>query len=925
MRVCNLKKLISLILSLTMVLSICFAAIPAEVKAAGDVQFTVSADKQDLHRGDQVTVTVDLSGNTEAYGLTYELFYDESKLQVVGEPQAGTIFSGLNPMKFEFGSCNLAESNSVMATLIRTEAPVANGSVMAITFQVLDDATASEVVFNYNIMVSTEKATAMSYNNEDNTTGMKVVIPATGISLDKSALNVAKGQTEQLTATLSPAGSNSTVTWSSSDESIVTVDQTGLVTAVAAGKATVTATAEGKSASCEVAVTIPLNGISITGTATAIKKGQTAQLSVVYDPEDTTDAKAVIWTSSDEAVAVVDQNGIVTAIADGTAVITATVGDKTATYEITVQEIKLVSIGVKESTTIHRGQSEILEVTYDPENTTESKTVTWESSDTSKVTVDGSGKVTAVGIGGADVTARVGNYTATCHVTVDAPLESIIPAKSSIDMVKNQTAVITYTLNPADTTDSKDVTFSSSNEAVVEVNAATGELTAKAAGSATITLTGVNGIAASVVVNVTEIPIDAVVLNTQNAVVEKGETVELTATVGPEDTTDDDKTITWTSSNESIVTVAPAVSNSAETVTVTATDKGGKATITATAWNGTKAECEIIVPIHIEGISVPTAKTLVRGETIVLEVTYDPENTTDDKAVTWTSDNESVATVNAETGVITALREGTANITATTAKTTVPYTATTVITVKENHLDENLGGQITFADMQDPILKGQVADMNGLLNLAGIISDNQVTDDITIEWSSSDEEVASVDQSGAVLGVGEGEAEITAVVRATNGNGEVVGEYTATTTVRVKEIPLESITFDRVITEMQVGATATLGIIYNPENTTDLRDVEWSSSDDSIITVENGKLTALKAGEAEITAKVGDKSVSCTITVKEVQSGKNDNANTDTNSKTTNKEKGIKTGDTANVAFYIVLLLISMATVLIFWRKRIIR
>lgn len=68
---------------------------------------------------------------------------------------------------------------------------------------------------------------------------------------------------------------------------------------------------------------------------------------------------------------------------------------------------------------------------------------------------------------------------------------------------------------------------------------------------------------------------------------------------------------------------------------------------------------------------------------------------------------------------------------------------------------------------------------------------------------------------------------------------------------------------------MKLGATDTLSIIYNPQNTTDAKDVTWTSSNPSVISVENGKLTANAVGTADITAKVGDKTVTCTITVKE--------------------------------------------------------
>ncbi len=115
----------------------------------------------------------------------------------------------------------------------------------------------------------------------------------------------------------------------------------------------------------------------------------------------------------------------------------------------------------------------------------------------------------------------------------------------------------------------------------------------------------------------------------------------------------------------------------------------------------------------------------------------------------------------------------------------------------------------------------------------------------------------------------EGKAAIEAVISFKDGNGSTTGEYPVTTEIEVKEIALDSIAFDKVIKEMLVGATDTLQVIYNPNNTTDLREVIWESSDSDIISVENDKLIALKTGEAEITETVGSKKASCKITIKE--------------------------------------------------------
>lgn len=913
MRKGKLKKVVAFLLSLTMVLSLSLVSVPGDVKAAGKPTFTLSADKQELKRGDEVTVTLRLSENTDAWAIGYKMFYDTERLELIGAPVKGEVIQNA-----EIGTTHTPEGK-VNCAAADTTKPMLNGVVMQMKFKVRETAPAGQIVFRPEWEAVAEYADPLEALNVDNT-NLSVVVPATGISIDKTEITLGKGTTDKLTAALIPEGSNSTITWSSSNESIVSVTEDGLVTANAVGRAKITATANGHSAECTVTVINPLESISIEGIVSTIKKGTTTQLKVVYSPEDATEKPTATWNSSNPEVATVDANGLVTAIADGKTVITATAGGKTATYEITVREVKLDSISIKDATTIHRGEEENLTVTYNPEDTTDSRDVTWTSSDESIVKVDGNGKVTALGIGEADVTAQVGNHKAVCKVTVDSPLKAIIPEKSDIDMVKNQTAEIKYTLNPEDTTDSKVITFVSDDLTVASVDE-TGVVTANKAGETTITLTGTNGITATVHVTVTEIPINEVVLDKVNTTIEKGTTAELTATVNPTETTDNDKTIKWKSSDESVVTVSQEKTNSGEVVVVTATDKGGTATITATAWNGTKASCKITVPIHLEGIVLPAETSLLRGKTTVLDVTYNPENTTDEKSVTWTSDNDAVATVDAVTGKITAVKEGTANITAAAVNTNL--TATTKVTVQENRLTPELGNGIAFSEM-DEILKGQSRDMNGALNLKNLIDENQITDDIHIEWSVADGTVAAIDQNGMLIGLKEGETSIAAIVTATDASGNVSGTYTVITDIKVKEISLDSIAFNKIITEMTVGQVDVLGIIYNPANTTDVRDVVWTSSDASVLSVEGGKLTALKEGVAEITAKVGEKTVSCKITVKANSTGTGGADNGSAGSQN-GSNKGVSTGDVSNIGLYISLLIMSMIVLVITWRKRIVK
>ena len=166
-------------------------------------------------------------------------------------------------------------------------------------------------------------------------------IAVTGVSLNKTTLSLETGGSETLTATIAPEGAtDQTVTWSSDKESVATVSSAGLVTAVAAGEATITVTTKdgSKTATCAVTVKDPV--IAVTEVKLSKDKldltvGDNATLTATVSPDNAT-SPTVTWSSSDKSVATVDTNGKVAAVAPGKATITATADGKSATCEVNV-------------------------------------------------------------------------------------------------------------------------------------------------------------------------------------------------------------------------------------------------------------------------------------------------------------------------------------------------------------------------------------------------------------------------------------------------------------------------------------------------------------------------------------------------------------------------------------------------------------
>ena len=323
--------------------------------------------------------------------------------------------------------------------------------------------------------------------------GEKVAV--TGIALDTANVTIIVEDTYTLTPIFTPENATDNyVTWTSSNEAVATVKE-GVVTTLAVGKATITATTidGGFKATCEVTVAPrPVTGVTLDKTTTTLIVKETVTLVATVAPANATN-KDVTWASDNEAVATV-ANGVVTAVAVGTANITVTTvdGNFKATCAVTVNPISVKGVALNKTTmTLKVAQADTLVATITPEDAA-NKEVVW-ASDNAEVATVVNGVVTAVALGTANITVTTvdGNFTATCVVTVEAtPVTGVTLDVTELTLDVPQTATLKATVAPEDATD-KSVTWASDNETVATV--AEGVVTAVAEGTANITVTTTDG------------------------------------------------------------------------------------------------------------------------------------------------------------------------------------------------------------------------------------------------------------------------------------------------------------------------------------------------------------------------------------------------------------------------------------------------
>lgn len=661
------------------------------------------------------------------------------------------------------------------------------------------------------------------------------------VSLNKSTLTMVTGNVETLTATVLPTTAlDRRVEWSTTNASVATVSDKGVVTAVGPGNATIIAKTVdgGLTATCKVSVVTLAQEITFDCTELEIYNGESFTLQATVLPEDTSN-KALSWSSSNPAVATVDENGTITPVKAGTTTITATAMDGTGitcSCKVTIlQRSESITLDA-ESAFLYIGDTKQLTATILPADATNQKVV-WSSSDDTIASVE-EGLVTALKVGKAQITATTeeGDLKAVCEVEVAAFVSGIKLDKNELELYNGGTYTLQASILPEDA-NNKTLKWSSSSPTIATVDE-NGTITALSAGTTTVTATATDesGITATCKVTVLQ-HVESITLQVTSGSIYVGQAKYLKATILPENASN--KNVVWSSTNEAVATID-------QTGLVTALKAGQTQIVATTEEGGLTATCDVTVKQFVTDIALNASTVMLyTKENYQLSVTVGPEVAAN-KTVAWTSSNSAVASVD-QNGLVTALSAGSAMITVK-AQDGSGVESSCVVTVKQ-HVEA-----VSLNRISQPLNVGET------YQLSASIAPNDATNK-NVTWESSDPTVATISSSGLVKALKSGSTTITVTTED--------GGFTATSTIEVIQY-VSDITLDSQSVTIYENESWKLNASIGPENA-DNKIVVWESSNPTVATVDqNGLVSALSVGTTTITATAQDESgvsASCIFTV----------------------------------------------------------
>ncbi len=539
------------------------------------------------------------------------------------------------------------------------------------------------------------------------------------VALDEHELELYKGEVYRLPYVVLPAdASNDVIDISVFDNKVVSVTQgdgqTLLVTARGVGKTTfMIMTKDGKYWDlCTVTVKQVATDVNMNYSEVTLNVGDYFDLSVTVSPADSTE-NSLTWQSLDTGIVSVSQTGRIIGLKPGkTSIMVSTQGGKNSFCTVTVlQGAKSMKLD-EESIVIGIGETYTLDAVFDPEGTsvTDGK---WSSLDASIATVNEAGMVTGVkgGYTVVSFTSADGGFTGFCMVKVEELITKIIVNPSSYILGLGNTVTIDAQITNGDTVSDTGLVWYSEDESVATVDKY-GMITGVDYGTTTITVEAAEGEAKAFVKIEVVREVTKIELNSSYEVVIVGHNVKLSATVTPSNATYTN--VNWNVYDSTATKLDNTVALVDEMGVVTGLKKGNAWVVASAQDNsGKTARCYVVVidPISATGITVSDAEiALMPGETKTITSHIKPVTSTD--SLTWTTNNDTVASVSEE-GTITANMVGQTTVTVTTTSGKTATIAVTVLGLSRNYVEIPLYSSFrVYLDGVNSVVRWDVEDLS---------------------------------------------------------------------------------------------------------------------------------------------------------------------------------------------------------------------
>jgi uncharacterized protein YjdB len=660
-----------------------------------------------------------------------------------------------------------------------------------------------------------------------------VVQNATGLKLSETEVTLNQTSPDhQLYAYITPdTADDASVTWTSTNPKVVTVDNNGLLSVKGTGEATIVVQSISNPelvAYCAVKVLSSVKGIKFDEDKIEMYKGESYRLAYVISPDDASETSVKV-TSFDPKVATAavstDKSIVIKGAGTGKTQIMIMTTDGNY-YDLVEVTVKQVATAIKmDYTDVTLGVGEYFDMTVSitPKDATDIA-LTWESLNPTIANVSSSGRIGGVAEGDAVVLCRTANGVmayANVHVYQKAQSIRLDPEKATID--SGETISIAVIFDPEKTTN-QEVVWTSSEPEVAVINEA-GMVTGLKGGVTVITCKTIDGGLSAFCLIYVEEPIVTITLDPDEYILGIDESFTIKATISNEETASNTDLI-WYSDDESVCVV----------------DRFGKVTGvgygTAKVWceaaeSDAIAYCKVQVVKEVESIKLNySTKTIVVGHSFTLKAKVNPADA-DYQTVNFVADDPSIVIVDND-GIVTGIKPGSTFVRANAKDNSGVY-ALCFVTV----INEIPATGITVSDSEIYLLPGETK------TITYTIKPSNSTD--SIKWSSSDEDIASVSSSGKITAKRIGVSTVT--IMTTSGK-------TATVTVHVLGL-------SRTYLEIPIYTQYSQLVLDGA----DPADVRWDVTDITVCDIQNGVITARKLGSTSVTATYNGRTIKATIKV----------------------------------------------------------